>query len=75
MLLNSVVDVLAEILDKVKIVGHLSSVSGNFFPAGGLTHLQYVDDTIIMVEDQNFTLLILSSLYFALRPCLAAKST
>ncbi|XP_073363100.1 uncharacterized protein [Aegilops tauschii subsp. strangulata] len=43
-------DALAGILDKARRVGHLLGVVGHLIPAGGVTHLQYADGTMIMVE-------------------------
>jgi hypothetical protein len=50
LLFNAVVDVLAEILEKAKISSHISGVVGHLIPGGGVTHLQYADDIMIMVE-------------------------
>jgi hypothetical protein len=50
LLFNAAVDALAEILEKAKIAGHISGVVGHLIPGGGVTHLQYADDTMIMVE-------------------------
>ena len=43
-------DALAGNLDKARKVGHLSGVVGHLIPGGGVTHPQYADDTMIMVE-------------------------
>jgi hypothetical protein len=50
LLFNTAVDVLAKILKKDKISGHISGVVGHLIPRGGITHLQYAHDTMIMVE-------------------------
>src|SRR3954470_21478109 len=52
-LFNAAVDALAEILEKAKISGHISGVVGHLIPSGGVTHLQYADDTMIMVEGSD----------------------
>src|SRR3954447_14908770 len=52
-LFNAAADALAEILEKAKISGHLSGVVGHLIPGGGVTHLQYADDTMIMVEGSD----------------------
>jgi hypothetical protein len=44
------VDVLVEILEKAKIFSHISGLVGHLIPIGGVTHLQYADDTMIMIE-------------------------
>ena len=41
---------LVDILDKVRMEGHLSGVVGHLILGGGVTHLQYADDTMIIVE-------------------------
>ena len=43
-------DTLATILDKAKTTSHISGVVGHLIPGGGITHLHYADDTMIMVE-------------------------
>jgi hypothetical protein len=50
-------DALAEILEKAKIDGHISSVVGHLIPGGGVTHLQYADDTMIMVEGSELDII------------------
>lgn len=45
-----VVDALATILDKAKAVDHIHGVVTHPVGGGGVSLLQYVDDTIIMVE-------------------------
>jgi hypothetical protein len=51
------VDALAEILEKAKIAEHFSGVVGHLIPGGGVTHLQYVDDTMIMVEGSELDII------------------
>jgi hypothetical protein len=62
LLFNSAVDALAEILEKAKIVGHISGVVGHLIPGGGVAHLQYVDDTMIMVEGSELDIIYLKFL-------------
>ncbi|KAG8099146.1 hypothetical protein GUJ93_ZPchr0013g34415 [Zizania palustris] len=52
---NLVGDALSELLMWVKEVGHLKGLIPHLFQ-GGLTHLQYVDDTILFMDffEQNF---------------------
>src|SRR3990170_7929329 len=45
-----VVDALAAILDKPKAAGHIRGVVPHLVGGGGVSLLQYADDTIIMVE-------------------------
>ncbi|KAM0922736.1 hypothetical protein ACQ4PT_005968 [Festuca glaucescens] len=64
LLFNTAVDALAEILDKARTAGHISGMVGHLIPGGGITHLQYADDTLIMVEGseldiQNLKFLLL----------------
>uniref|UniRef100_A0A453NLQ1 Reverse transcriptase domain-containing protein n=1 Tax=Aegilops tauschii subsp. strangulata TaxID=200361 RepID=A0A453NLQ1_AEGTS len=49
-LFNMVVDALAVILDKAKSAGHIHGIVPHLVGGGGVSLLQYADDTIIMVE-------------------------
>jgi hypothetical protein len=46
---NLAADTLDHILEKAKEKGHIKGVVPNLVP-GGLTHLQYADDTVVMVD-------------------------
>jgi retron-type reverse transcriptase len=50
LLFNLAVDALAHILDKAKGKGYIKGVVPHLIP-GGLTHLQYADDTILLCEN------------------------
>ncbi|XP_073359622.1 uncharacterized protein [Aegilops tauschii subsp. strangulata] len=52
-LFNLVVDALAAILDKAKGAGHIRGICQHLLGEGGLTHLPYADDTILMVEGSD----------------------
>ena len=52
-LFNLVVDVLAMILDLAKRAGHIRGICPHLVTPGGLTHLQYADHTIMMVEGSD----------------------
>jgi hypothetical protein len=56
LIFNAAVDVLAKILEKAKISSHISGVLGHLIPGGGITHLQYAEDTMIMVEGSELDL-------------------
>ena len=62
LLFNSAVDILAEVLERAKTSGHISGVVGHLVPGGGVTHLQYVDDTMIMVEGSELDIINLKFL-------------
>jgi hypothetical protein len=62
LLLNATVDVLVEILEKAKISGHISGVVGHLIHGGAITHLQYADHTMIMVEGSELDLVNLKFL-------------
>jgi hypothetical protein len=62
LLLNAAADILVEILEKAKIFGHISGVVGHHIPGGGITHLQYADHTMIMVEGSELDLVNLKFL-------------
>jgi retron-type reverse transcriptase len=54
LLFNLVGDALAAMLDKARNVGHIRGLVQNLLE-GGITHLQYADDTVIFLsfEEQN----------------------
>lgn len=52
LLFDFAVDALAETLDKAKSAGHIKGLVPHLIP-GGVSHLQYADDTIIMVEPDD----------------------
>jgi hypothetical protein len=56
LLFNLVADVLGVMLNKAANRGHIKGVLDNLIP-GGITHIQYADDTVIMVDgsDQSIT--------------------
>ena len=62
LLFNSAVDILAEVLERAKTSGHISGVVGHLVPGGGVTHLQYADDTMIMVEGSELDIINLKFL-------------
>jgi hypothetical protein len=52
LLFNLVVDALATMLDRTKLTGLVKGLVPNLVE-GGLTHLQYVDDTVIFLEAEE----------------------
>ena len=46
---NFVAEGLSTILSKANAAGHIQGVVPHLFP-GGITHLQYADDTIILIQ-------------------------
>uniref|UniRef100_A0A8I6X3U8 Reverse transcriptase domain-containing protein n=1 Tax=Hordeum vulgare subsp. vulgare TaxID=112509 RepID=A0A8I6X3U8_HORVV len=52
-LFNLAVDALVGILDKARLAGHLKGVADHLIPGGGVTHLQYADDTTLMVAGSD----------------------
>jgi hypothetical protein len=48
LLFNIVADALGVMLDKALAKGHIKGVLGVLIP-GGITHIQYADDTVIMI--------------------------
>ncbi|KAE8794585.1 ABC transporter G family member 37 [Hordeum vulgare] len=65
LLFNLAVDALASILDKAKMVGHLKGVVSHLSLGGGVTHLQYVDDTMIIVEGSDSDIVNLKFLFLS----------
>lgn len=61
-LFNLVVDALSAILDAAKRAGHLRGVMPHLIAGGGVTHLQYADDTILMVEGTSLDIINLKFL-------------
>jgi hypothetical protein len=62
LLFNLAVDALAAILEKAKIAGHITGVVGHLIAGGGVTHLQYADDTMILVEGSDLDIINLKFL-------------
>lgn len=56
LLFNLVADALAIMLDLAKEAGHLEGLVPHLFP-GGLTHLQYADDTILFMANSQESVL------------------
>jgi hypothetical protein len=52
LMFNLAADALDHILTKAKEKDHIKGVVSNLVP-GGLTHLQYADDTVVMVDCDN----------------------
>lgn len=55
LLFNFVVDALSCIMDRAALAGHIAPVSSHLIPSG-LSHIQYADDTIILVEKNDICL-------------------
>lgn len=55
LLFNLVADVLGAMLDKAKSKGHIKGVLEHLIP-GGIIHIHYVDDTVIMVDGSTQSL-------------------
>jgi hypothetical protein len=49
LLFNIVADALGVMLDKASAKGHIKGVLGELIPRG-ITHIQYADDTVIMID-------------------------
>ena len=52
LLFDFMTDALAAILDKARSVGHIKGVIDHLIP-GEVSHLQYADDTIIMIQNNE----------------------
>lgn len=55
LLFNLVADALSAMIDKVKGVGHIRGVVSHLIP-GGVTHLQYADDTMLLFEPDDHSI-------------------
>jgi hypothetical protein len=62
LLFDFMADSLAAILTRAKEAGHLQGVVPHLIP-GGVTHLQYTDDTMVMIEPSQ---LVMANLKFLL---------
>ncbi|KAE8773845.1 retrotransposon unclassified [Hordeum vulgare] len=58
LLFNLAVDALASILDKAKLARHIQGMVGHLISGGGVSHLQYADDTMIMVTGSDSDIVI-----------------
>jgi hypothetical protein len=54
-LFDFVVDALAAILDKANSAGHIQEVVPHLIP-GGITHLQYANDTMILIQNNDLAI-------------------
>lgn len=61
LLFNLVSDALASMLDGVKAIGHIHGVAQRVIP-GGLMHLQYADDTFILIRNDPMDIVSLKFL-------------
>ena len=65
LLFNFVADALSRILSRAAFHGYISPVISHLIPQG-VTHLQYADDTIIMVEMNDSCIAHLKFILFLL---------
>jgi hypothetical protein len=63
LLFNLVVDVLSCLLDKAVQKGHIVRILPNLIP-GGISHIQYADDTIIMSDGLDTSILNLKLILY-----------
>lgn len=63
MLFSLAADTLNHILRKPKQNGHIKGVIPHIIP-GGLTHLQYADDTMILMEHDDTTIVNMKFLLY-----------
>ena len=52
LLFNFVVEALSAMLDAANAAGHIQGVEPHLFP-GGISHLQYADDTLILIQNND----------------------
>jgi hypothetical protein len=72
LLFNLVSDALAVMLDKAKAVGHVRGLVSNLVE-GGITYVQYADDTIIFLSFDEQTLLHTKFLLFCFEEMIGLK--
>ena len=63
LLFNLVADALSNMLDKAVAKGHLVGTLDWLIP-GGISHFQYVDDTVIMTDGSNSSILCLKLILY-----------
>jgi hypothetical protein len=63
LLFNLVVDILSCLLDKAVQKGHIVEILPNLIP-GGISHIQYADDTIIMSDGLDTSILNLKLILY-----------
>jgi hypothetical protein len=72
LLFNFVVDALAAILDRAKVAGHIQGVVPHLI-SGGVSHLQYADDTMILIQNSQESLTNLKFLLLCFELLLGMK--
>jgi hypothetical protein len=63
LLFNVVVDVLAEMLDSARKKGRIKGVVPNLVERG-ISHLQYADDTVVLIQDDEESILNLKLILY-----------
>jgi hypothetical protein len=63
LLFNLVADALSALLDKGVERGHIAGVLGDLVP-GGISHIQYADDTVIMIDGSDRSILNLKLILY-----------
>jgi hypothetical protein len=63
LLFNLVVDALGVMLQKVVSRGHINGVLEDLFP-GGISHIQYADNTLIMVDGSDKSIINLKLILY-----------
>ena len=66
------VDALAEMLDGARLAGHIHGVSPHLVP-GDLSHLQYANDTLILVRTDPWDLMNLKFILLCFEPMSGLK--
>jgi hypothetical protein len=64
-LFNLVAEVLATLLRKASNLGMIKGVMSHLIPEG-ITHIQYVDDTILMVDEDDTSIVNMKLILYCL---------
>lgn len=67
-----VTDALSNLLDTGTEKGHISGVLGDLIP-GGISHIQYADDTVIMIDGSDRSIFNLKSIMYCFKWMLGLK--
>jgi hypothetical protein len=65
LIFNLVVDALAAMLDAGRRSGRILGLVPHLVEGGGLSHLQYVDDTVLMIQNKEESILNLKLILYS----------
>jgi hypothetical protein len=75
LLFNLAVDALAHIMDMAKAKGYVKGLVPHLVVGGGITHLQYADDTIMLREANETSITNMKFLLYSFEWMLGLRET